>query len=59
MVASNELEIPYFLDTAKMLFNLAADISKEFNISFEFLNLGGGIGIPYHPNENPGFDVAW
>ena len=53
MVASNELEIPYFLDTAKMLFRLAADISKELNISFEFLNLGGGIGIPYHPNEKP------
>ena len=32
MVASNELEIPYFLDTAKMLFRLAADISKELNI---------------------------
>ena len=53
MVASNELEIPYFLDTAKMLFRLAAEISKELNISFEFLNLGGGIGIPYHPNEKP------
>ena len=53
MVASNELDISYFLDTAKMLFELAAELSKELDISFEFLNFGGGIGIPYHPIENP------
>ena len=36
MVASNELDISYFLDTAKMLFELAAELSKELDISFEF-----------------------
>lgn len=52
MVASNELEISYFLDTARMLFELVTELSKELDISFEFVNLGGGIGIPYRPEEN-------
>ncbi len=51
MVASNELDPDYIIDTAKMLFALAADISAELGIDFEFVNLGGGIGIPYRPGE--------
>lgn len=47
MVASNELNPDYFVETAKLLFDLVAEISKEVGITFEFVNLGGGIGIPY------------
>ena len=51
MVASNELDHEYIIDTAKMLFELAADISRDVGIDFEFVNIGGGIGIPYRPDQ--------
>ncbi len=53
MVASNELNPQYFVETAKLLFELIADISRELGIRFEFVNLGGGIGIPYRPEQEP------
>ena len=28
-------------------------MSRALDIRFEFANLGGGIGIPYHPDESP------
>ncbi len=52
MVASNELDKEYFAETAEILFNLIVELSKEIGITFEFVNLGGGIGIPYHPEQN-------
>ncbi|MCP4570466.1 MAG: diaminopimelate decarboxylase, partial [FCB group bacterium] len=52
MVASNELEAAYFVETAEILFNLVADISQELGIRFEFANIGGGIGIPYRPDQS-------
>ena len=51
MVASNELDPNYIIDTAKMLFELAVAISSELGIDFEFVNIGGGIGIPYRPDQ--------
>lgn len=52
MVISNELNADYFVDTADMMFDLAAEISAALGIRFEFVNLGGGIGIPYRPEQN-------
>lgn len=52
MVASNELEGEYFVDTARIIFNLVAEITKEVGITFDFVNLGGGIGIPYTPEQS-------
>jgi len=51
MVASNELKAEYFVETARMLFDLAVEISKVHGIKFEFINMGGGIGIPYTPGQ--------
>ena len=51
MVASNELDPAYIIDTAKMLFELVADLSQQLGIDFEFVNIGGGIGIPYRPDQ--------
>jgi diaminopimelate decarboxylase len=51
MIASNELSLEYHWDTARMLFDLLADLSKELGIRFEFVNLGGGFGIPYKPEQ--------
>ena len=53
MVASNELNPQYFIDTAELLFELVAELSKKLNIRFEFVNIGGGIGIPYKPEQQP------
>lgn len=53
MVASNELNADYFVETARLLFALVADLSRTLGITFEFANLGGGIGIPYHPYDMP------
>ncbi|MCF8363602.1 MAG: diaminopimelate decarboxylase [Prolixibacteraceae bacterium] len=47
MVASNELDADYFVETADIIFDTIVDINKELGIRFEFANLGGGIGIPY------------
>jgi diaminopimelate decarboxylase len=51
MVASNELEADYFVETARLLFELVAEVSAKVGIRFEFVNLGGGIGIPYRPEQ--------
>ena len=51
MVASNELDVSYFVETAQILFELIADLTRELKIRFEFVNLGGGVGIPYRPEQ--------
>jgi diaminopimelate decarboxylase len=51
MVVSNELNTDYFIETAHMLFELAVELHEQLGIDFEFVNLGGGIGIPYRPEE--------
>jgi diaminopimelate decarboxylase len=53
MVASNELDPQYFIDTAQMLFDLVVEIGRKLDIRFEFVNIGGGIGIPYRPEQQP------
>lgn len=53
MVASNELDSSFFIETARMMFEIAVELRKELGIRLEFLNLGGGIGIPYKPGEKP------
>jgi diaminopimelate decarboxylase len=53
MIASNELDPAYFVATARMLFELAAALHAEAGIRLEFVNLGGGIGIPYRPEQRP------
>lgn len=58
MVASNELNPDYFVDTAAMLFEIAVDLKEQTGIELEFVNLGGGIGIPYRP-EQDAVDLAY
>ncbi len=50
-IASNELNPQYFVDTAKMLFELAVEIKGRLGLRIEFVNISGGIGIPYRPGE--------
>lgn len=52
MIASNERNADYFVTTADMLFSLAAELHRALGIEFEYINLGGGIGIPYRPEDD-------
>jgi diaminopimelate decarboxylase len=52
MVASNELDYRYFGETVDMLLDLVVDLTREVGIEFEFINMGGGIGIPYRPEQS-------
>jgi len=52
-IASNELDPQYFVDTAIMLFDLAIELYDKIDIRLEFVNLSGGIGIPYRPEDQP------
>ncbi|MBQ2619710.1 MAG: diaminopimelate decarboxylase [Thermoguttaceae bacterium] len=51
MVASNELNPQYFIDTADIMFDLINELTAKLGIVFEFVNIGGGIGIPYRPDQ--------
>jgi diaminopimelate decarboxylase len=56
MLASNELNPQYFIDTATMLFDLVVELAQKMDIRCSFVNFGGGIGIPYRP-EQTAFDL--
>ena len=51
MVASNELNPDFFIDTAKLLFELCTEIKEKTGVRIEFVDLGGGLGIPYRPEQ--------
>ncbi len=51
MVASNERDYTYIVETARMLLQIAELVEDELGIRFEFLNIGGGLGIPYKPED--------
>jgi diaminopimelate decarboxylase len=53
MLASNDLNYRYMVETARMLLELVEWISSELDIRFEFINIGGGLGIPYKPEDAP------
>ncbi|OQA33493.1 MAG: Diaminopimelate decarboxylase [Betaproteobacteria bacterium ADurb.Bin341] len=53
MVASNELCNDYHVETARMLFELAVELKTKLGIRIEFVNIGGGAGIPYRPEQEP------
>ena len=53
MVISSELRTEAFLLTARIMFELAAELKAQLDITPEFINLGGGFGIPYRPEEEP------
>lgn len=56
MICSNQLDYTYMVDTVKMLLEVIERVGSELNIQFEFINIGGGIGIPYRPEQSE-FDL--
>ena len=53
MVVSNEKDPQSFARTAVLLRELAERAMDEFDIEISFINVGGGIGVNYHPSEQP------
>ncbi|MBI2659532.1 diaminopimelate decarboxylase [Candidatus Woesearchaeota archaeon] len=53
MIISNEINEGYFIETARMMFELAVEVYNKTGVKVEFVNLGGGIGIPYRPEQEP------
>ncbi len=51
MVISNELDPDYFIETANMMFDLIIELYRTLDIRIELVNFGGGIGIPYRPEQ--------
>lgn len=53
MLASNELNHTYMINTVQMLLKTVETLSENLGQQFECINMGGGLGIPYHPSETP------
>lgn len=51
MVISAELELAGLLGTIDMMFDLANDLKEKLGITVNFIDFGGGIGIPYRPEQ--------
>ena len=51
MTGSNVLDEEYFFVITKALLNIVRSIKKETGIEISFMNIGGGFGVPYRPEE--------
>lgn len=56
-LASNTISNEYYPELAGILFRLAADLKEETGCDIRYINLSGGIGVPYRPEEEPN-DIA-
>ena len=52
-LASNTVTNEYYPTLAKTLFEVAVKLEKETGADIKFINLSGGIGIPYKPDQEP------
>ena len=52
-LASNTVTNEYYPMLAKVLFEQAVRLQKETGVHIRFINLSGGIGIPYKPDQEP------
>ena len=52
-LCSNTVTNEYYPMLAKVLFEVAVRISKETGANITFINLSGGVGIPYRPEQEP------
>ena len=52
-LASNTVTDEYYPMLAEILFKLAVDLKKETGADIRFVNLSGGVGIPYRPEQEP------
>ena len=50
-LASNTISNEYYPKLASILFELAVELRDKTGVEIKFINLSGGIGVPYHPDE--------
>lgn len=56
-LASNTVTNDYYPTLALQLFRLASELKSELGVHITFINLSGGVGIPYRPDQQPA-DIA-
>lgn len=52
-LCSNTVTNDYYPMLARTLFELAVEITKKTGVCISFINLSGGVGVPYYPNQQP------
>jgi len=52
-LASNTATNEYYPALARIMFEIAVELQKETGAHIKFINLSGGIGIPYRPDQEP------
>ncbi len=52
-LASNTVTNEYYPTLAKILFEVAVELKEKTGIELSFINLSGGVGIPYTPDKEP------
>lgn len=56
-LASNTVTNQYYPELARVLFELAVELKEKTGAHIRYINLSGGIGIPYKPDQEPN-DIA-
>ena len=56
-LASNTVTNEYYPTLAKILFELAIELKEKTGANIKFINLSGGVGIPYRPDQEAN-DIA-
>ena len=56
-LASNTISNEYYPALARLLFETAADVARETGCHVSFINLSGGVGVPYRPDQSAN-DIA-
>lgn len=51
MTGSNILNPGYFKEVVEKLLDIAGPIAQELNITFDFIDIGGSLGVPYTPEQ--------
>ena len=52
-LASNTVANEYYPELAKILFKTAVELKQETGADIRFINLSGGVGVPYTPDQQP------
>ena len=52
-LASNTVTNEYYPKLARQLFELVVELQKETGCHIAFVNLSGGVGVPYTPDQQP------
>lgn len=56
-LASNTVTNDYYPELARQLFELAVEVKEKTGVAVNFINLSGGVGVNYRPNQEPN-DIA-